>query len=75
MEHPVARVASSLVRASSRLRPGHPSGHLEPLPHRQACRGGEVACSKHHTCNMHHGRSGPKVFGSNVRNVCFPKHF
>jgi hypothetical protein len=79
---------SSLARAPTHLRLGHPSRPLEPRARRQACRGNDGVHTKYHAHNQHHDGHidrdqcslspegpGPKAFGSNVRDACFPKNF
>jgi hypothetical protein len=88
IEHTATGIASSPVWAQSHLRPGHPSRPLELVAHRQAHRENEGLSTKYRTHNQHRcGRNdreqcslspeepGPKAFGSNMHNACFPKHF
>jgi hypothetical protein len=79
---------SSPVWAPSLLRPRH---RIEPLEHaecRQADGENDGPRAEYHMHIQHHGghsnrewRSlspegpGPKAFGGNVRDTCFPKHY
>jgi hypothetical protein len=88
-EVPLAGTVSSLARDPTYLRPGHLTGHPENPACHQASRGGEEgAHSEHHMHNLCYGKrgdrercslspkgSGPKAFGSNVCDACFPKRF
>jgi hypothetical protein len=87
-EHPTVGIVSSLMRALSCLRPGHPSRPLEPAAHRRACGGTKGVRIEYRMCNQCHGgcsdreqcnlspkEPGPKEFSSNMHGACFPKRF
>jgi hypothetical protein len=88
MELPVVGTACSPVQASTCLWLGNPSGHPEPLTRHQVCKRDEGAHFEHHVHNpccgglndqerhsLNPERLGPKVFGSNMCDACFPKFF
>jgi hypothetical protein len=84
----MARTMSSLARAPTHLQLGHPSRPLELRAHCQACRGNDGVHAKYRARNQRHDGHidrdqhslspegpGPKAFGSNVHDTCFPKNF
>jgi hypothetical protein len=88
MGPPIAGSASSPARILARVWLCHPDRHPEPQVHHQAHWWDEDTQSEHHVWNPcrggrddWEGRSlspeglGPKVFGSNMRDACFPKCF
>jgi hypothetical protein len=87
-EHPTAGTVSSPVWAPPCLRQGQPRGPLKPAARCQARRENNEACAEYHMRIQHRSmrnnrerRSlspegpGPKVFGSNMHDACFSKHF